>query len=458
MEHKQIFDNSANIIKYGFEYVEPKQSSVTIQEILNNTSEGLIVYDTKNMIINALVSQGSTFLNDASKKFIALVDVKTLKDLSNRGVRSGFIRSTQAESNVAIIISDKETVYLAVDEKHIFKADSDAARECFDYVNHVIWSKTDFEVIQGSEPSLVKTLRLSVIRPDFAKVKSMDELKSINIVQATDDFPASEVILHAPKDLQKKSHVILKSLKSLVIDDQAMYVNAFDNLYIPCSKTDSVFTAHSLENVPLETLLEKRVWIDGKEREILQKKDIKKNEYLPLDEYESSKPDFTKYYDKETDDFVCQVTVTINVEPMSVKNDFMKSPRYAERDRIQSSIAKQIGDLRKLISDNDGEKNHIKQLNKIENERDLPEKVILFNRFIDDIKLGDDALLNQKSNQYKQIKISSKDILTPNELIGTLYVFKGQQYLAVKSHERIAEAKKWLKEHGESATLALDNE
>ncbi len=453
MKHTYTFDNSNNIVKYGFDLIKPQNTSISIEEILNNTSDGIIVFDTRNIIFNKLISKGSYFLNDTSKKFIALVDAQTLQSLSKKGLKSGFIRSTKEDSKLAVIIADKSRVYLVVDEEHIFEAKSLVSSEVFSYINHIIWSKTDFEVIQGLEPSLVNSIRLSVIKPDFENVKHIDDLKGISFNESTSEFKGLELLVNSLKDSAKTTHQIMKGIESIGITQKEMYLNPFEDYYVPTNKSESIYLAHSFSNVPLKSLLNKKVWINGKEQPVDLNKLVSEVIYKPVDEYRIFKPDFNQFTNEVSDKFVCSIKVDIDVKPMTINKSYSISKRYEKIKNVTSQIQSKLDDIKKLIAEEKENKAIHKQIEKI-----LSSKVKFYNQLIEDIKVGDDALLNKKDKRYQSISISEKDILVPSDLVGTLYEKQNDLFFCIKSEERIADAQKWLKDNMETATLVLLDE
>lgn len=454
---KHTFNNSNNIVKFGFEYINPNASLMTIKEIINNTTESLIVYDSKNLIFNKLAYIGSYFINDNSKKFIGLVNIDMLQDISSLGIKSGFIRSTQTVNNLAIIISDKTRAYLALDEHNIFETNPDTVKELFDYVNHIIWSKSDFEVIQGSLPAPVRSLRLSVIKPNFEKILTFDRLKVVDFEFGTSDFKSNKLLLTTPKDTDKESLLIHSSLNSIAIDNE-MYINLFENYYIPCKISDSIFNGKSFKDKKLSDLLNKNLWISGKDQSIKEERIIKETLYKPLDEYKTFNPDFNSYYTEAIDKYTCLVNIEIEILPLVIDKTYSISKRYSNIEKVTDTISSKIKDIRKLVSDEKVEKSFKKQLDKIENTRILVDKIKLYNKLIEDIKLGDDSLLNKKDKRYQPISINEKDILAPNDLIGKLYEKNNFLYLAIKNEDDVLLAKNWIDENKEKAILVLDNE
>jgi len=458
MKHTYTFDNSNNIVKYGFDLIKPQATSISIEEILNNTSDGIIVFDTRNIVFNKLISKGSYFLNDTLKKFIGVVDAQTLQGLSKKGLKSGFIRSTKEDSKLAVIIADKSRVYLVVDEEHIFEAKSSVSSEIFNYINHIIWSKTDFEVIQGSEPSLVNSIRLSVVKPDFDKVKHLNDLKDLSFNESTSEFKGSELLVNLLKDSTKITHQIIKGIESVGITQKEMYLNPFEDYYVPTNNSESIYLAHSFSNVSLKSLLNKKVWIDGKEQPIDSNRVVSEVIYKPVDEYRNFKPDFNQFTSEMNDKFVCSIKVDIDVKPMTIDKSYSISKRYEKIKNVTAQIQTKLEDLKKLIADEKENKAIHKQVEKVEKERNLSDKVKFYNQLIGDIKIGDDALLNKKDKRYQLISVSEKEILVPSDLVGKLYEKQNILFFGIKTEERIADAQKWLKDNKETATLVLMDE
>lgn len=458
MLYKHTFDNSNNIVQYGFELVKPKNSKLTIEYIVNNVSEGIIVFDTKNIIFSKLISKCSRFINDNSKKFVAVVDATTLNNLSSLGLKSGFIRSTKENSKLAVIVVDKQRVYIIVDENHIFEADSTVTNEVFNYINHIIWSKTDFEVIQGLAPNQINSIRLSIVKPDFEKIKYVDDLKRLPLKESTIDFNGQELLISTLKNNTSKAHQIIKGIESAGIINNVMYLNPFEDYYVPVEKSDSIYLAHSFNNVTLNSIVNKQVWINGREQPVEPNLPISKVIYKPVDEYKDFKPDFNQFTNEVKDKQVCNITIELEVKPIVIDKSYTISPRYEKIKKVNAEIQSKLEDFKKLMIESKEGKNIQKQVEKVEKERDLISKIKLYNQLIEKIKIGDDALLDKKDKRYQPIIVTEKDIKVPSDLIGILYEKQKNLFFGIKSEERIVEAKRWILDCKETATLVLMNE
>ena len=150
MNKTKIYDFSNNIIEFGFIEKEPLSTTVKLENIISSVDEYMVVVDTNNSFLASSLMEFSSFLNQSEKLFIGLVDSKTLNLLQDKGVKSGFIRSTDYPFGSSFIVVDKKDVYCVFDKSHIYQINNkEACKEIFDFVNHVIWAKANFELFQG---------------------------------------------------------------------------------------------------------------------------------------------------------------------------------------------------------------------------------------------------------------------------------------------------------------------
>lgn len=66
--------------------------------------------------------------------------------------------------------------------------------------------------------------------------------------------------------------------------------------------------------------------------------------------------------------------------------------------------------------------------------------------------------LRIKKRMSLKINIGKEEISVPQELLGKLYTKSNNQFLAIKDETKISDAKKWLSENNQEATLVLGNE
>lgn len=455
MKHTYKISNANNTIDFGYELIESEATSTTLEDIISNVSDAIIIYDTRKIIFNKILSKGWYLLNDSSKKFIAVVDPETLQSLTKNGVKNGFIRSTMNDSKLAVIVVDKERVYIIADENHIFETKPSITKEIFEYINHIIWTKTDFEVIQGSLPSQVNSIRLSVVKPEFQKVKSQEDIKGLSLIESTSDFEGKELLVSTLTENSKETHQIINGLGSVAVTKQDMFLNPFDNIYVPVEKSKTIYCAHSFRNQTLQSLLTKKVWIKDKIQPIQETKKVEVELYKPVDEYNTFKPDYKQFYDDKVNKYVCEINIVVDVKPMVIDKTYTISKRYEKIKNTLLSINQKIEDIKKLVPDDKENKNIHKQIEKVDKERNIINKVKLCNQLIEDIKIGDDALLNKKDKRYQSVNISESDVLVPSDLIGLLFEKQNNLYLAIDDEQSIENAKVWLKENKEKAVLVL---
>lgn len=454
MQLKKTIDQSQKVLDFGFEYVTPSLCEYDLSTIIAQTEEALIIMDTKNLIFDEILENHIDFVDNQNKKFIGLVSALHLNRLVQKGLKGGFVRSTEVQSNVAILITDKKNVYLALDKNLILKANDDTVKECFDYINHLIWSKSDFEMIQGSKPRKVESIRLSVVEPEFKKVYSKDTLNKAEMKLATENFISEKKLLPIPKKVERESFLIHPNFSSLVIENKTIFVEVWNRLYIPCLHTSAIFYGKSFQKSELGNLKNKKIWFEGKDREIQAHSEIKKTIFRPLDEYQSFQPDFQSYLNEEHA-FSIKINLEIEVLPIHIDSTFKKSIRYERILKIRNSLQNSFNDLKKLLSEDESK---LKNLDRVIKERDLHVQIKLFNQLIQSLKVGDDSLLNKKDNRFKEIMVNEKDVTVPNEIIGELFEKENQLYLALTSEKRLVEAKEWQKENNEKVILVLKDE
>ena len=438
------YDYSKNIIDYGFVKLETKNSKLLLPDVIASVKENIIVVDTNSRFFLKYLADFSSCLNQTEKLFIGLVDKQTLNSLHDKGVRTGFIRSTNLMFETGLIIVDKKEVYCVLDSNRIYElANKEVTKEIFDYVNHIIWSKTNFELFQGGLAN-VNEIRQSVVMPGLNNATMVPD--SVNFSTERNMRPGTLLL--------KKEDVINESAKVLATDINA-FTNSFPGLAIELFEKkyylfnvdeDSIIRAESFSKKPLSELDGKKLWVNGKEFEILKNDLLESEERVPLDLVDSYSPDFDSKAEKYSN-YTLELEIRINVLPIKLDNSFSLSNRYKTIARVESELNDGLAKLLKL----DLEKKLIKQLESIKSERLLINRVKMFNEFVASKEFGVDALNNKKS-PVSIINVNEEELNVPNELIGKLYTKQSKNYLAT-TKERIADAKKWLKENKMEAVL-----
>jgi len=87
----------------------------------------------------------------------------------------------------------------------------------------------------------------------------------------------------------------------------------------------------------------------------------------------------------------------------------------------------------------------------------LLERIRKYNEFLSQTEFGEETLKNKKASVSK-INVGKEEISVPQELLGKLYTKSNKQFMALKDEDKITEAKKWLSENNQEATLVLSNE
>ena len=441
----KTFNYRDRVLDFGFVELEPKASSINVESIINNVKESLIVVDTKGLFMLDFLKRAEIFLNQNDKVLVGLTSDKIIAELKKNGVSNGFFRSTDEQFETGIFIVDKKEAFLALDVDHIYSVPPRYIPEIFNYVNHVIWSKANYEQCQGSLKK-VDDARLSVVIPSF--LKDLDfETKTMKLATESANKDGECLILVKEKDVQRKAKVAPFEIKGYGLTDDVLCVNAFGDNYYPLSIGDnSIFTAESFESETVGSLLGKRIWYKGKIYKVEDKENINSAINVPLDEVESFEPDFDSS-EKTFNGITLSLTISIDVEPLKLDGSYALSNKYKTIQRVENELKESIAKLEKMNLD----KKLLKQLGSIKSERFLSEKVKMFNAFVASKEFGVDALNNKKS-PVSIINVNEEELNVPNELIGKLYTKQSKNYFAT-TKERIADAKKWLKENKMEAVL-----
>lgn len=442
MELKKIIDYKNTIIENGFIYTDNSESNVSLKDVVNKVINNIIIYDTKNLILDKFLNESQALLNDTNKVFIGLISDADLASLKNKGVNGGFFRSTDVNSNCAIIIVDKSYAYAAFDNDHVYEIDNTRIDDLFNYINYLIWSKGKTEFCQGRVSS-VSEARLSVIKP---VINTVIDAKH---EAGTDEFECATNLLVKEMKTIKDSIVLKGCTKSAYVDNDDLFLNLFENAYYAAKDWKSLVSANSFTNKNLNELYGKNLWIDGKKITIKNRCSIVEDVNLPVDEYKSFAPDYEKIASKNND-LTLSLEVIVNVNPIVVDNSYKLSGRYSKVNDAMSKLNDSINKIKNLSGEDKG---ILKKIELILSERIIKNKIELFNKFISSKDFGVEALNNEK-NKFKSIVYDS-NLEVPNELIGKLYEKNKTNYLAIKSEDKIDEASKWLKENNLEAVLIL---
>jgi len=443
MKYTKTYDYSNNKIQFGYVYYQSSSSEITLSSLINSVVHNIIIYDTENSIMNEFLVAAQDLLNNKEKLVIGLTSNESIKNLKQKGVNSGFFRSTSEKSKMAIIIVDKKKFYLAFDSSHIYQTTSSDNPLIFNYVNHLIWSKSEFEFCKG-RLSEVKNTRLSIVKPIFDQ-----SIDAKSLTYGTKDLETNSY-LKTKEDNSQESSLIMNDLtKSAYVVNDVLYLQAIEKAYFPISDWYSLRKAYSFNNKSLKDLANDKLWVDGKNVTIKQSDTIVKKFEKPLNTYKTYQPDFDDIAN-EYDDYTLSLIVDVEVEPITLDSNYKLSDSYKKIADVKESLNKYLEELDKLIDDKDAKK----QLKTIMSERNLEEQVRLYNLFIADKEFGVDSL-NTKT-KFKSISFDKKWNV-PSDIIGKLYTKGSVTYLAMKDESHIDDATKWLEENDIKAILIKDD-
>lgn len=435
-------DYSNKTLDFGF-VEQVAEKGISFDEIVKEVKDNLFLVDTDNYFLESSLPYLADFLNQDRKILIGLVDERGILTLSNNGVNNGFFRSTASKINLGIIIVDKRKIYISFDIDHIYPLKDDSfSEEIFNYVNHILWSKAMREKCQRNVKD-VKDARLSVIKPDFKNTPTYDNSIRYDSVYKELGNNAETILLSKEENINYKSKVMLKGVKSYEIKG-SLYLNLFEDVYYPID-ADKIYKSISFSKEKISNLSNKNIWFGGKKHLIKESDTIKTNVSVPLDEVMTYEPNFEEIaegYDGITN----HLQVEVDVKSLKLDGSYAKSNKYKKIDNIEDDINEALNKIENLSD----EKSANKQIKTIRDEHLLKNKIRFYNKFINDNEFGIEALNNKKA--FPNINVNESDLIVPPEIIGTLYTKGGKDYLAT-TEDRIKEAKEWLKENKVNATL-----
>lgn len=454
MKKTQVFNNLNKTIPFGFIYSDPEPTGLTFEDIFIDVQSSIMIYDTSGSVLKGFLAVAAKHINNKQVVIAGITSAQMLKDLKSNGIVNGFYRSTEKNSKVSVIIIDKKKAYIVVNRDLIFQAkDAKSSEEIFQYMNHILWTQTDFEVINNQEPSKITQQRLSIVKPGFTVLLHKDKLIDKNMKYATNDFPNKEtVLLKEAKDSELPAMIISSDIKSMIITDKTGYINIFEDVYAPIIvDITQLIIAQSFSELRVDQLINKSLWYDGKDRVIEPKLIVEKTIYQPIDTYKNYTPDFNSILNSEVKGLYGEVYVQVDVLPLKIDDSFKMSPRYKKKSEVQTQLQDNLDRLIKLVDDDKKE-----EVKDIIQTTILIERLQKYNAYITSTSVGLEQL-NNKKNPFKTIQINTSEISVPHELIGTLYIKDNQNYFAVEDENKISSANEWLKENKLSAALVKKN-
>jgi hypothetical protein len=157
-------------------------------------------------------------------------------------------------------------------------------------------------------------------------------------------------------------------------------------------------------------------------------------------------------YKQQVNDIYGTIKINVDVEPMVIDASYQVSAKYKKRSDTEKLLAENLNKLKKLADDD-----NVKIIDSIINTKLLLERINKYNKFLSLNEFGEETLKNKKAN-VSMINIGKEEISVPQELLGKLYTKSNKQFLAIKDETMISDAKKWLNENNQEATLVLGNE
>lgn len=439
------YNYSNQILDYGFEELEVKQSNLALAYVVSTVKENIIIVDTVDSFFTEALTDFEHLLNQSAKLVIGLVSEPTLKSLKDKGVKSGFIRSAKSDFKVGLIIVDKSMVYAVLDKNHVYQIISpDAVKEIFDYVNHVIWSKSSFELFQG-ELKTVKETRQSVVVPAFDN--SSKRLEGAFFATKGADVNCKLPWLKKEEISQPGASVIAFNVEAFVKTYPSVYINIFgDQYYGFAVSKESFVKAEAFANKPLGDYEGKKIWLNGEIQTVLGEDKLRIGASVPLNVVNTFEPNYDELVGRYKG-LATNLIVEVDVKPKKLDDSYSLSSRYS----VIAKASKDIEEGLKKVENLDPEKSILKKIASIREERNIIEKIKMFNVLAKEKSFGDDVLKNKKS-PISIINVNEEDLVVPNELIGKLYTKEKKMYLAT-SEKYLKEAIAWLKENKQEAVL-----
>ena len=436
-------------LEYGFILKGKSVPSVSVRDICSKASSSITIVDTGDYVLNAFLSECTDILNEKRVVVAGLVSKKTLAGLKGKGVNTGFFRATNETLALGLIIIDKKEAWACFGEGRINKivAGSD---EVFQFVNHLLWTKTDNEYSFGESREVQQTM-LSVVMP----VPSI----GVNAESAQHDFatvgiPSNKgILVNEFRDYGQAAITMPLDCRAYV-DQRRLFVEIIPGAFYEIENGWDLQYAMSFdsERATPKDLVWKEIYYKGKKLQVQDVEAINETVFVPVGEVDGYEPDFDSLYAKRTQISV-RTEINVDVLPMVRDGSYQLSPNYKIRKQIAEQIQSGLERLEKLDLDDNGVAKRIKT---VQSKPVFEEKVRLYNELVSSLDYGVDALKNKK-NSFPTINQSKESFVVPHELLGTLLVKGKANYLALADEGKLKEGKAWLKESGLEATLILDS-
>lgn len=449
MRKTRTYQNDSPL-EYGFILKGENAPSASVHDICSRALSSITIVDTEDYILNLFLKECTTILNERKVVVAGLVSKKTLSSLKGRGVNTGFFRATNETLGLGLIVIDKKEAWACFGEGHIGKVVA-GSEEIFQFINHLLWTKTDNEYSFGESRQVQQTM-LSVVMP----VPSVGaNAESAQHDFATVGIPSSKGILVKELGEYNQTAIAMPIDCRAYADQHRLFVEIIPDAFYEIENGWGLQYAMSFDpnRATPKDLVLKRIFYKGKEYQVQDVECIDETVYVPVGEAENYEPHFDSIYNNRK-----QITVAteINVDilPMVRDGSYQLSPNYRNHRQIEEQIQSGLEKLEKLDLD---DKDIAKRIKTVQSASVFEEKVSLYNELISELDYGIEALKNKKSS-FPTINQSKESFVIPHELLGTLLVKGKANYLALADESRLKEGKAWLKESGIEATLILDTE
>lgn len=445
MRKTKTYQNNSPL-DYGFILNAQSKSNPSLMEVCSKAKTSITLVDTADYILDSFLKDCINILNERRVVVAGLVSKRILSTLESRGVRTGFFRSTDVRLGLGLLIIDKKEVWACFGEGRILRI-LDGSEEVFQYVNHLLWTKTDHEYSFG-ENRVVKETMLSVVAPKPSVGIALDAAQHIYASEGL----ASEkgLLVKEPGEYTRPAMLMPLDCKAFTNQD-GLYVEIIPDAFYGVD--DGMVLAEGISFDPgtkPSDLLGKEIFYKGRKCRVQERENLNRTIYVPLDEVAGYEPDFDAIY-AERKEIALQTDIEVEVLPMKRDESYQLASNYRKKEQIQKGIDEALSRLEKF----DLVKETKKQIATVRSEKLFAETVRLYNQLVNELDYGVDALKNEK-NRFSSINESKEDFATPHELLGTLLQKGGTTYLALKDEKKVGEAKAWLKDNGIEAILIAE--
>ena len=448
MRETRTYQNDSPL-GYGFILRNQSVTSPSVYEVCSKTETSVTIVDTGDYVLGSFLNECVGILNDTKVVVAGLVNKKTLLSLKDKGINTGFFRATKETLGLGLIIIDKKEAWACFGEGRIRKVLA-GSEEIFQFINHLLWTKTDNEYSFGESRQVQQTM-LSVVMP----VPSIGT--SAGYAQhdfATIGISSSKGILVNELREYDQTAIAMPLDCRAYVDQQRLYVEIIPDAFYEIENGWDLQYAISFDpnRATPKDLVRKEIFYKGKRLQVQDVETINETVYVPVGEVDGYEPDFDSIYAKRTQISV-RTEINVDVLPMVRDSSYQLSPNYKIRKQIEEQIQSGLDRLEKLDLD---DKDVAKQIRTVQSERVFEEKVRLYNELVSGLDYGIDALKSKK-NSFPTINQSKESFAVPHELLGTLLAKGKANFLALVDEGKLKEGINWLKENGLEATLILDS-